>query len=106
MSSRRAMSLFKFDLLAAIATLSEQNGGNVKGLDIKRCLEERYSYDVRHGRLYPNLDELVGLGMITKNKREIDRRSNNYALTDRGVRELRARVEWLGEIDSPEVTPA
>ena len=101
MSSRRTMSLFKFDLLAAIAVLEDENGGKVKGLDVKAHLEDRYSYDVRHGRLYPNLDELVDLGMVLK--RELDGRSNNYALTDRGVRELRSRAEWLGKVVSREV---
>ncbi|ELZ20434.1 PadR family transcriptional regulator [Natrinema limicola JCM 13563] len=34
------------------------------GLAIKRELEDYYGTEVNHGRLYPNLDELVDLGLV------------------------------------------
>lgn len=81
------MTAFQRDLLFVIAGLDEPHG-----LAIKDGLEEYYDDEVRHGRLYPNLDSLVDLGLVEKGKK--DRRTNEYRMTDRGSRELRARVRW------------
>lgn len=37
------------------------------GLAIKGELEEYYRSEVNHGRLYPNLDDIVELGLVEKN---------------------------------------
>lgn len=72
------------------------------GLAIKRELETYYDDDVNHGRLYPNLDALVELGLVEKS--ELDRRTNEYAITDTGRDVLLAQIEWaaskLDEIDA------
>jgi PadR family transcriptional regulator, regulatory protein PadR len=62
------------------------------GLAVKEELEEYYEREVHHGRLYPNLDTLVGKGLVSKGER--DRRTNVYTLTERGEREIEARREW------------
>ena len=81
---------FQRDLLVVIAGLDEPHG-----LAIKEELEEYYESEVNHGRLYPNLDELVDKGLVKKGKK--DRRTNAYYLTTRGERELDARQEWEAE---------
>ena len=81
---------FQRDCLYTIAGL-----GEVNGLDVKASLEEYYEGQIHHGRLYPNLDELVDKGLIEKGK--MDDRTNAYSLTDRGRRELDARREWENE---------
>lgn len=53
------------------------------GLGIKREVEVIRHEDVNHGRLYPNLDELVDAGYLTKGER--DRRTNTYRVTTAGV---------------------
>jgi len=63
------------------------------GLAIKRALEDYYGTEVNHGRLYPNLDDLVELDLVEK--RELDKRTNQYAITDAGRELLRARLDWL-----------
>ena len=78
---------FQRDLLYVIAGLDEPHG-----LAIKEELEEYYEGEIHHGRLYPNLDELVDKGLVEKGT--IDRRTNSYTLTQRGQREIDARVEW------------
>ncbi len=78
---------FQRDLLYAICGLEEPHG-----LALKDELEEYYQMKVHYGRLYPNLDTLVDKGLVEKG--EVDRRTNSYALTDRGRRELRARRDW------------
>ncbi|ACV48854.1 MULTISPECIES: PadR family transcriptional regulator [Halomicrobium] len=78
---------FQRDLLYVIAGLDEPHG-----LAIKDELEKYYESEVNHGRLYPNLDTLVEKGMVEKGQR--DRRTNFYALTSRGKRELNARQDW------------
>ena len=78
---------FQRDLLVAISGLE-----NPHGLALKDELEEYYEKEVHHGRLYPNLDTLVNKGLVEKS--QMDRRTNVYALTDRGKRELKARREW------------
>jgi len=78
---------FQRDLLYAIAGLDEPHG-----LAVKAEMEEYYESEIHHGRLYPNLDTLVDKGLVEKG--EIDQRTNSYALTRRGRRELTARREW------------
>ncbi|USZ78744.1 PadR family transcriptional regulator (plasmid) [Halorussus vallis] len=55
------------------------SGGSRYGLGIKADLEEYYDEEVNHGRLYPNLDALVDAGLLEKS--QLDRRTNEYALT-------------------------
>lgn len=62
------------------------------GLAIKRELEDYYAEDVNHGRLYPNLDTLVGMGLVEKS--ELDKRTNEYALTEAGHDALVDRLAW------------
>ncbi len=62
------------------------------GLAIKRELESYYGDEVNHGRLYPNLDELVELGLVEKS--ELDKRTNQYALTEDGYEAVLDGVRW------------
>lgn len=62
------------------------------GLDIMRDLEAAGWAEVQHGRLYPNLDELVEKGLLSKKPK--DKRSNRYEITDRGRREIQHDAEW------------
>lgn len=78
---------FQRDLLFTIAGMDEPNG-----LEIKDELEEYYETEIRHGRLYPNLDTLVEKGFVEKGQH--DRRTNKYLLLDRGRREIEARLDW------------
>ena len=62
------------------------------GLAIKRSLEAYYGADVNHGRLYPNLDSLVEMDLIEKS--ELDKRTNQYALTEEGRNAVVDRLRW------------
>ncbi|MFC6906783.1 PadR family transcriptional regulator [Halalkalicoccus tibetensis] len=62
------------------------------GLAIKSELEEYYGNEVNHGRLYPNLDELVERDLIAKSKR--DKRTNEYELTNDGYELLLGELNW------------
>ncbi|WP_254838662.1 PadR family transcriptional regulator [Natronomonas marina] len=63
------------------------------GLAIKRELENYYDSEVNHGRLYPNLDDLVEMGLVEKS--ELDKRTNEYALTDEGLEAVLGQLEWV-----------
>jgi DNA-binding PadR family transcriptional regulator len=63
------------------------------GLAIKRELEEYYGTEVNHGRLYPNLDDLVDMDLVEKG--ELDKRTNEYALTELGYEALLDRLDWM-----------
>jgi DNA-binding PadR family transcriptional regulator len=63
------------------------------GLAIKRELERYYDDEVNHGRLYPNLDELVDLGLVEKSER--DKRTNEYALTADGYQAVLDQLGWM-----------
>ncbi len=84
------LTAFQRDLLYVVAGLESPHG-----LAIKSELEQYYDSEIHHGRLYPNLDELVDKGLVDKGTK--DRRTNVYALTARGERELTARREWETE---------
>lgn len=81
---------FQRDLLYVTVGLDDPYG-----LEIKNELEDYYEKEVHHGQLYPNLDTLVEKGLIEKSQR--DRRTNKYATTRRGIREIEARAEWEAE---------
>ncbi len=81
------LTAFQRDLLYVITGLSEPHG-----LEIKKEIQESYSTEINHGRLYPNLDTLVEKGLVDKGEK--DKRTNFYVITKRGRREIEARDEW------------
>jgi PadR family transcriptional regulator PadR len=84
------LTAFQRDVLFVIAGM--EGDPYPHGLSIKETLEQHYSDEVNHGRLYPNLDELAEIGLVEKDT--LDKRTNSYALTDRGWQEIDARREW------------
>jgi len=78
---------FRRDILFILA-----REGDLYGLAIKRKLQEYYGAEVNHGRLYPNLDTLVDEGLVAKS--ELDKRTNEYALTDDARELLDGRQAW------------
>jgi len=89
---------FQRDILYVIAGLEEPHG-----LAVKAELDDYYEQEINHGRLYPNLDDLVGKGLLEKG--ELDKRTNVYTVTQRGLREIEARREWesqyLKDVNAP-----
>jgi len=63
------------------------------GLAIKRELESYYDSEVNHGRLYPNLDDLVEMDLVEKS--ELDKRTNQYSLTDAGYEAVLDQLGWV-----------
>jgi DNA-binding PadR family transcriptional regulator len=63
------------------------------GLAVKRELEAYYTSEVNHGRLYPNLDDLVEMGLVEKS--ELDKRTNQYELTDDGYQTVLDQLGWM-----------
>jgi len=94
------LSGFQRDMLYVISGLE-----NPKGLAVKRELQKHYSDEINHGRLYPNLDDLVEKGLLVKGTK--DRRTNEYRLSERGMREIKSRREWEdGMLDGKETAVA
>lgn len=97
-SAAHDLTLFQAEALRAIAAIEHEAGDEPYGLAIKRRLEGWYDQDVHHGRIYPNLDELVERGLVEKGS--IDRRTNSYHLTDEGAMLLQRRAaEWLRSVE-------
>lgn len=105
MGEMQDLTGFQRDLMFVIARLDEP-----KGLDVKEVVEQYYGTEVRHGRLYPNLDTLVENGLVDKGQH--DRRTNKYVLTGEGEQAIRDRVDWQREclpedmIGNVEIEPA
>jgi len=78
---------FQRDILYVIAGLEQPHG-----LAVKDELEDYYEQEINHGRLYPNLDDLVDKGLVEKG--QLDKRTNSYTLTGRSRREIAARRDW------------
>ncbi|AEH38856.1 helix-turn-helix transcriptional regulator [Halopiger xanaduensis] len=93
------LSGFQRDVLEAIARLEIADETSY-GLAIKRQLEPQYG-EVNHGRLYSNLDSLVERGLVEKST--LDKRTNEYVLTDDGHGLLYQRVERLADACEIEV---
>ena len=82
----RELSAFQENILTILAEEARY------GLAVKRELETYYESEVNHGRLYPNLDDLVGMGLVEKS--ELDKRTNQYALTEDGYQALLDQLQW------------
>jgi DNA-binding PadR family transcriptional regulator len=82
----RELTAFQQNILTILAEEARY------GLAIKRELETYYDDEVNHGRLYPNLDDLVEMGLVEKS--ELDKRTNQYALTDEGYQALLDQFAW------------
>lgn len=85
------LTAFQRDILHVTAGQEEPHG-----LAIKDTLDDYYDQNVNHGRLYPNLDELTDRGLLKKGKK--DKRTNQYTLTERGLKKLKARRSWEPEL--------
>src|SRR6056297_3989690 len=83
----RELTAFQHNILVILAKEP------MYGLAIKRQLEEYYGTEVNHGRLYPNLDDLVEMGLVEKS--ELDKRTNQYALTDDGYEAVLDQLGWM-----------
>lgn len=81
------LTAFQCDLLYVIA-VSDHSSGQ----DIKADVQQYYSSEINHGRLYPNLDSLVNKELVEKG--EVDRRTNYYDLNDSGAEIIENRREW------------
>lgn len=78
---------FQRDCLIVIA-----GHDSLKGLAIKDELDDYYGSEINHGRLYPNLDRLVEMGLVEKG--QFDDRTNAYSLTEEAHQLLADRYEW------------
>ena len=81
------LTAFQFNILVILSRAP------MYGLAIKRELEAYYADEVNHGRLYPNLDDLVQQGLVDKS--ELDKRTNQYALSDAGHAALVGQLDWI-----------
>jgi DNA-binding PadR family transcriptional regulator len=81
-----ALSTFQRHILVIIAEKPRY------GLAINRELENYYETTVNHERLYPNLDTLIEQGLVEKRQR--DRRTNEYALTETGYDAIITQLAW------------
>jgi DNA-binding PadR family transcriptional regulator len=89
------LTRFQIDLLVAAARL----GRGASGQDIKRRIVAAWGTSeaaINHGRLYSNLDVLVDAGLLTQSV--LDRRTNEYRITDAGREVLRDRYDWLATV--------
>ncbi|MDS0280332.1 PadR family transcriptional regulator [Halomicroarcula sp. S1AR25-4] len=82
------LTRFQWEILYLLA---REDGQSEYGLGIKRALEAYYGEEVNHGRLYPNLDQLVDAGYLKK--RSLDKRTNLYELTDEGKQLIHADAQ-------------
>ena len=78
---------FQRDLLYVIAGADQPSGQEVKDE-----VEKYYNSEINHGRVYPNLDTLVNKELVEKG--QLDRRTNYYAISDRGLEAIEERREW------------
>lgn len=78
---------FQRDLLFVIDGMEAPNGQ-----EIRESLERVQDRDVRHARLYANLDRLAEEGLVRKEQG--DGRANQYVPTEEARRAVRERYEW------------
>ena len=72
------LTAFQRDILYVIAGMEDDS--HPHGLSIKDELDQHYA-PINHGRLYPNLDDLVDMGLVEKGT--IDKRTTLRVATVR-----------------------
>lgn len=103
----RDLTAFQQDILFCLRRIErgKTSEDQAYGLAIKRELEDLREVDVvHHGRLYPNLNELVDLGLIAKEM--VDRRTNEYSTTNAGRQAIEDHAEWVLETVAERLDPA
>jgi DNA-binding PadR family transcriptional regulator len=93
------LTAFQRDILYVLS-----GSDDAYGLAIKQELEDYYEGEVNHGRLYPNLDDLVEQGLIEKG--QLDRRTNSYNLTESGRSAIEKRRKWESKYVDETLLPA
>ena len=81
----------KRDLLVEIYQMDQPSGQ-----DIRHRMKAEHNEDVDHGRLYPNLDDLVDYGLIYKGEQNL--RSNCYQITNDGRRLVEDTARYFASI--------
>lgn len=81
------LTAFQRDILYTVANFS-----SLSGAQIHDRLSEVYNEEITQSRVYSNLNQLVSAGLIKKGS--FSERTNKYELTDRGKREIEARIRW------------
>ena len=91
----RKLSGFQQEALLAVLELDRVEDELCYGLAIKEKLSDWYGEEINHGRMYPNLDDLVEQGLLDKS--EVDKRTNQYELTKEAQRIIEARSADLAK---------
>jgi DNA-binding PadR family transcriptional regulator len=81
----------KRDLLVEIYQMDHPSGQDIRGR-----MEAEHGEDVKHGRLYPNLNDLVDLGLLDKGEQNL--RSNYYQITNDGQRLVEDTIRYFESI--------
>ena len=81
----------KRDLLVEIYQLDQPSGQDIRGR-----MKAEHGEDVKHGRLYPNLNDLVDLGLLDKGEQNL--RSNYYQITNDGQRLVEDTARYFASI--------
>ena len=79
------------DLLVEIYQMDQPSGQ-----DIQHRMKAEHNEDVDHGRLYPNLDDLVDYGLLDKGEQNL--RTNYYQITNDGRRLVEDTARYFDEI--------
>jgi DNA-binding PadR family transcriptional regulator len=87
---------FQRDLLFVLSGL-----GTANGQQLKRELGRTLEGPVLSGRIYDNLETLVGGGYVSKDRR--DGRTNEYRVTASGEEVIRGQLEWQRSYVDPEL---
>lgn len=88
---------FQRDLLYVISGLDRPSGQT-----IKERFERDFGKEVKHGRLYPNLDHLVDCEYVEKG--QLDRRTNYYQLSPLGRQKLDERRNWENQVQAEQAS--
>ena len=81
----------KRDLIVEIYQLDQPSGQ-----DIRHRMKAEHNEDVDHGRLYPNLNDLVDYGLLDKGEQDL--RTNYYEVTNDGQRLVEDTARYFESI--------
>ena len=90
--SKRLIDLvdFRRDILLVLAKFGPSNGQGIED-DLESLRRER----INDGRFYPHMDALVDAGLVEKRENEHDKRSHEYALSERGQETIREHAHRI-----------
>ncbi|RDZ39396.1 DNA-binding protein [Haloferax sp. Atlit-10N] len=95
---------FQQQLVKAVIEFENQEGESPYGVQVKRSLSEWYGHEVSNAQIYPNIDDLVDMGVL--DREPLDKRTKAVQSTPLARQMLAGEAEHMAHVAGLELAEA